>query len=266
MATRLPLKDSLPPEAYWIMCSTSADWLGDASLEELFLEDRKLTVDSTVASGLGPDQATAPAATLASKDTLPLVGKSAVSTEHVTNLTTSNTNITSGHISLRANVLVQLPHEAIAEAADLAVRLALGVKVGTALATAHVEAGQGVLENLLEAQELEHREVDGGMQAEAALVGAERGVELHAEGIVDLDFALVVLPHDAELDDALGDGDDFEGVAVFGVLLEERAVLEGGGKLWWELLGGLFPMVVARFVSMWSYRGRPAGTRARRGG
>ena len=72
---------------------------------------------------------------------------------------------------------------------------------------------------------------------------------MHAEGIVDLDLALVVLPHDAELDDALGDGDDFEGVAVFGVLLEERAVLEGGGKLWWgqEMLEGGFNDVGALF-------------------
>jgi len=164
-------------------------------------------------------------------------------------------------------VLVQLAHEAVAEAADLAVGLALGVEVGATLATAHVEAGQGVLEDLLEAQELEHGEVDGGVQAEAALVGAQGGVELHAEGIVDLDLALVVLPHYAELDDALGDRDDFEGVAVFGVLLEERAVLEGGGKLWWELLEGVFNGV-GSFVSMMSlsYRGRPAGTRARRGG
>ena len=191
----------------------------------------QLTVNAAITSGLRPDQAATPAATLASENTLPLVGESAVSTEHVTDLTASDTNVTSRHISLRANVLVQLAHETVAEAADLAVRLALGVKVGTALATAHVEAGQGVLENLLEAQELEHGEVDGGVQAEAALVGAQGGVELHAEGIVDLDLALVVLPHYAELDDALGDGDDFEGVAVFGVLLEERAVLEGGGKL-----------------------------------
>ena len=166
-------------------------------------------------------------------------------------------------------MLVQLAHEAVAEAADLAVGLALGVEVGATLATAHVEAGQGVLEDLLEAQELEHGEVDGGVQAEAALVGAQGGVELHAEGIVDLDLALVVLPHYAELDDALGDGDDFEGVAVFGVLLEERAVLEGGGKLWWKLLEGGFNDV-GSFASMMmmllSYRGRPAGTRARRGG
>jgi len=194
----------------------------------------QLTVNAAVTSGLRPDQAATPAATLAGEDTLPLVGESAVSTEHVTDLTASDTNVTSRHISLGANVLVQLAHETVAEAADLAVGLALGVEVGATLATAHVEAGQGVLEDLLEAQELEHGEVDGGVQSEAALVGAERGVELHAEGIVDLDLALVVLPHYAELDDALGDGDDFEGIAVFGVLLEERAVLEGGGKLWWE--------------------------------
>jgi hypothetical protein len=54
---------------------------------------------------------------------------------------------------------------------------------------------------------------------------------LHSEGIVDLDLALVVLPYYAELDDALRDGDDFESIAVLGVLLEERAVFEGGGKL-----------------------------------
>jgi hypothetical protein len=133
-------------------------------------------------------------------------------------------------------VLVQLTHEAIAEAADLAVRLALGVEVRAALATTHVEAGQGVFENLLEAQELEHAEVDRRVQSEAALVGTQGRVELHAEGIVDLDFALVVLPDYAELDDALGDGNDFEGIAVLWVLLEERAVLEGRGQFW---TGGL---------------------------
>jgi len=111
----------------------------------------RLTVHAAVASGLGPDQAATPAATLASEDTLPLVGESAVSTEHVTDLATSDTNVTSRHISLSTNVLVQLAHETIAEAANLAVRLALRVKVRAALATAHVEAGQGVLEDLLEA-------------------------------------------------------------------------------------------------------------------
>lgn len=128
-------------------------------------------------------------------------------------------------------MLVQLAHEGEAEAADLVVALVLWVEVGATLATAHVQAGQRVLKDLLEAEELEHAEVDAGVQAQAALVGAEGRVELHAEAIVDLDLALVVLPRDAELDDALGNGDDLEGLAVFGVLLEKGAVLEGGGEL-----------------------------------
>jgi len=41
------------------------------------------------------------------------------------------------------------------------------------------------------------------METQAALVGADRGVELHAEAAVDLDLALVVYPRDAEHDQAL---------------------------------------------------------------
>lgn len=65
-----------------------------------------------------------------------------------------------------------------AEAADLALALALGVKVGTTLTTTEVETGQGILEDLLETKELQDREVDSGVEAETALVGAESGVEL----------------------------------------------------------------------------------------
>lgn len=69
------------------------------------------------------------------------------------------------------------------------------------------------------------------MQTKSALVRAESGVELHAVAFVDLALALVVLPDNAELDDALGNGDDLEGLLVFGVLLEERRGLEGGDEL-----------------------------------
>ena len=68
------------------------------------------------------------------------------------------------------------------------------------------------------------------MESESSLVGTESGVELHAEATVDLALALVVLPSDTELDDSLGDGGDLEGLAVFGVLLEEGAVLDRGGE------------------------------------
>lgn len=44
-------------------------------------------------------------------------------------------------------------------------------------------------------------------------------------------LALIILPDNAELDNALGDGDDLKSLAVLGLLLEKSGVLEGGGEL-----------------------------------
>lgn len=130
-------------------------------------------VDETVTSSLGPDQRPTPCSSLTSDDTLPLVPVSLVGTEHVSDLTTTNTDVTSGNIGELANMSGQLTHESIAETTDLIVSLALGVEVRTALATAHVDYGnmsqnelpkgncksltssQSILKGLLEAQELE---------------------------------------------------------------------------------------------------------------
>jgi hypothetical protein len=70
------------------------------------------------------------------------------------------------------------------------------------------------------------------MEAEPALVWAESRVELDAESAVHLDFAFVVFPGDAELDDALGNGGNLEGGLIFWVLLKESGVLESGSELW----------------------------------
>lgn len=69
------------------------------------------------------------------------------------------------------------------------------------------------------------------METETTLVRAEGGVELDAVATVHLEVAIVVFPDNSELDDTLGDGSDLEGGAVLGVLLKERAVLEGARKL-----------------------------------
>lgn len=92
-------------------------------------------------------------------------------------------------------------------------------------------SSKGILEDLLKAEELEDGQVDGGVQTQAALVGAQGRVELDPVAAVDLDVALVILPLHAELDDALGDGGDLEGGAVLWVLLEQSAVLQGRGEL-----------------------------------
>jgi hypothetical protein len=94
------------------------------------------------------------------------------------------------------------------------------------------------------------------VETETTLVGAQGGVELDTETAVDLDLiramlaklfsllegfnylTLVILPDNAELNHALGDGDNLESLAVLGLLLEESGVLEGGRKLYsgWSLI------------------------------
>lgn len=54
-----------------------------------------------------------------------------------------------------------------------------------------------------------HRKVYGGVESQTTLVRSQHRVELHTVAPVDLEVVVVVLPHDAELDDTLGDGSDF---------------------------------------------------------
>jgi hypothetical protein len=195
-------------------------------------------VDDTVTSGLGADERTTPGTALAGEDTLPLVADLAVLAEEETDLTTGDTDITGGDVSVGTDVLAELGHEGDAETTDFVVGLALGVEVGTTLTTTHAETGQSILEDLLETEELEDGKVDGGMETETTLVGAQSGVELNTETTVHLNLVVVIFPDDTELDDTLGDGDDGESLAVLRVLLEESGVLKGRGELWGNLLDG----------------------------
>lgn len=76
------------------------------------------------------------------------------------------------------------------------------------------------------------------MQAETAFVRTESRVELHTVALVDLALARVILPDDAELDDTLGDGDDFESLPVLRVLLEKSGRLKGGDELYGMVSNG----------------------------
>jgi hypothetical protein len=71
-----------------------------------------------------------------------------------------------------------------------------------------------------------HGQVDAGVESQTTLVRAKGRVELDSEGAVHLQLAVVVLPHDTELDNTFWDGGDSQGGAVFGVIAEEGAVLE----------------------------------------
>lgn len=86
----------------------------------------------------GPNQAAAPAQTLAGQDALPAVSGLSVCAEHEANLPAGDANVASGDVGVGTNVLGQLAHKGLAEPANLPVTLALGVEIGTAFAAAHV--------------------------------------------------------------------------------------------------------------------------------
>lgn len=184
-------------------------------------------VDETVTSGLWSDVRTTEGGTLTGQDTLPGVSVSLVCTEEVTDLSTTDTDITSRDISVVTNVPGQLPHEGVTETSDLVVGFALWVKVGTTLTTSHGESGQGILEDLLESEELEDGKVDGWVESETSLVWSEGRVVLHSETTVDLDLTLVRLPDYPELDDPLWDGNDLECLLVLWVSIEEGRRVKG---------------------------------------
>ena len=162
-------------------------------------------VDSAVAGGLGADQGAAVAQALTGENAvLPHALQAAVLAIQVADLTAANAHVAGGHVDVRPDVAIQSRHEALAETHDLGVGLAGGIEVGTALGAADGQAGQAVLEGLLEAQELDDALINVLLEAQAALVGADRAVELAAPAAVGVPLAVVVAPHNAEGEHTLG--------------------------------------------------------------
>ncbi len=132
-----------------------------------------------------------------------LRGELLVHAEEVANLAATHADVAGGHVHIGSDDFIKFHHEGLAEAHNLGIALATGSEVRAALAAAHGQRGEGVLERLLEAQELQDRKVHRGVEAQTALVGANGAVELHAVADVHLHLALVVDPGHAERDDAL---------------------------------------------------------------
>ena len=132
-----------------------------------------------------------------------LVLQTLVHAKHVTDLTTADTDVAGRNVAVMADVAPKLHHEGLAEAHDFSIGFALGVEVRTTFAATHGEAGQGILENLLEREELEDGSVHAGVESESTLVGANGTVELNTEATVDVDFTCIVGPGHTEMDEAL---------------------------------------------------------------
>src|SRR5690606_19597057 len=154
-----------------------------------------------VTGGLRPYQRAAPAGPLAGEHAaLPAVGDAPVLAEEVADRAGADADVTGAPVGVVARVAVRHGAERLAEAHDLGVAAALRVEVAAALAAADAETGERVLEDLLEAQELDDPEVDRGVEAQAALVGAEGAVVFDPEAPVDVHATVVVLPRHPEDD------------------------------------------------------------------
>src|SRR5699024_2809753 len=102
-----------------------------------------------------------PRQALAGEDAgLVAIGDALVLTEQVADLATAHADVTGGDVGVLAQVPVHLGHEGLAEPHHLGVAASLGVEIATALATADGHTGQGVIEDLLEAEELHDAQVD----------------------------------------------------------------------------------------------------------
>ena len=119
-------------------------------------------VHHAVAGGLGTGQGAAVAQALAGEHAAVLAGEALVLAVQVADLPAAHADIAGGDVGELADVAVQLRHKALAEPHDLIVALALGVEVAAALAAADGQAGEGVLKNLLKAQETHDALVHGG--------------------------------------------------------------------------------------------------------
>ena len=153
------------------------------------------------------------------------MGKLLIGAEQVTDFTAAHTDIAGRHIDGGANLIVEAGHEGLAETHDFRVAFTMGIKITAALAATDGQAGKRVFENLFKAEELQHAQIHCRMEAEAALVRSEGGVELNAIAAVNLNITLVVLPGHAEHNSAFGLGDSFEDTVflVLGIRLENRA-------------------------------------------
>ena len=122
----------------------------------------------------------------------------AVLTKEVAYFPCADADVTGGDIRELADMAAQFRHEALTEPHDFGIAFTLGIKVAAALGTAHGQAGEAVLQNLFETEDLQNGQVDGGMKAKTALEGADRGVSA-----VDVMHAGVIHPGNPEADHAL---------------------------------------------------------------
>lgn len=161
-------------------------------------------IECAETGSLRTEDRTAPSFALAGKNAgVVLASQFLIHTVQEADLTTAYAYVAGGNVGIDTDIVPQFKHESLAETHDFSVRLAGRIEVRTTLCTTHRKGRQGVLESLLETEELQHRRVHGLVETQTAFVGTDRAVELNAVAQVGLNFAFVVHPRYAEGEDTI---------------------------------------------------------------
>ncbi len=182
----------------------------------LFFDHVFHIVHGTETGSFGTDEGATPAIALTSESAgAVLASEFLVHTVHIANFAAANAYVTSGAVLIGTDIAPEFIDKSLAEAHDFGIALSNGVEISTTLTTAERQHGQAVLEDLLEAQELQHGDVNGLVETETTFVGAEGGVVLDTVAEVRLDFAIAVNPSHAEREDTIRLDESFDDLGLF---------------------------------------------------
>mmetsp|Transcript_19953 Transcript_19953/g.58271 ORF Transcript_19953/g.58271 Transcript_19953/m.58271 type:complete len:243 (-) Transcript_19953:94-822(-) len=122
---------------------------------------------------------------------------------HVADLCLADTDAHGRHVMVWANVLGQLRHEALTEALDLRLALVRWVKVCTARGASKVHPSDSVHAEGVKANSFDKVRVHVGSKVEGSLVGPQGARVLDADATIHAEYAHIIQPRDAELNEAL---------------------------------------------------------------
>ena len=185
-----------------VPCTGNCDGLS-LDVSSVLLQHRLQEVDQTIACRLCSCKRATVGKSLSGQNALIAAGQSLVLSVQISDLTSADTDVPCRDVCVRADMAVQLIHEALAECHDFPVRLSLRIKVGTALAAPDRKPCQRILEGLLKAEELQRSKRDRRVKTKSSLVRPDGAVELDAVPVVDLNLPLVIYPRNTEHDDTL---------------------------------------------------------------
>ncbi|MPM62138.1 hypothetical protein SDC9_109004 [bioreactor metagenome] len=174
-------------------------------------------IDVAIAGGLRPDATAAPVQTAPRNRAVGRIGDLFVLAEKITDFTRTDPDIAGRHVGIGTDMAVKLTHHILTKAHDLVFTLPLGVEIGAALAAAHRQRSQRILENLLESEKFQDTRINRRMKPQTAFVWTDRTVELNPATDIDLNFALVIHPWNLKDDGALRNHQSFQN-AIFLIL------------------------------------------------